>query len=111
LATEIYELDKLKEVPQRVLTGDFAPEHYKALTTILLNCSHNDHMLPGLTEQIVDKCYAALLAYKQGIDKVLSTGDLSESSPARAEFDTIAKINKEIRALADKIAIAQLELD
>ena len=111
LGTEIYELDKLKVVPQAILNGVFLNEHFKALSTLLINCSHNDHMLPGLMEQIVDKCYAGLLAYKQGLEKLFNTGDFNDGSAAHLEFDSIAKINKEIRIAAEKIAIAQLELD
>lgn len=110
-ATDIYELDKLKVVPHSVLNGDFDQQLSHSLTKLKGNCSHNDYVLPGLTEQIVDKCYAGLQAYKKGLEKVLITGDASIGSDGRQEFENLLKINKEILGLAEKIAIAELEKD
>jgi hypothetical protein len=110
-ATDIYELDGLKVVPNTVINGDFDQQLFKSLSKLKANCSHNDHVLPGLTEQIVDKCYAGLQAYKKGLEKVLITGDASFGSEGRQEFDNLLKINKEILGLAEKVAIAELGKD
>lgn len=105
LATNIYELDQLKQVPYDVLREKMGTKVFKSLSNLLMHCSHNNmDIFPGLEEAILDKCYAGLLLYQKAIAELLETGDIGDKSASKADFDELLKTIAEIVAEAVRAA-------
>lgn len=104
LATDIYELHQLRNVPNRALNGKFTRNDLNALDKLLMNCRRHDATLPGLYEAVVDKCYTGLVAYAAGLANLYETGLIGPGTVAQDQFDFVGKTVKEILAEGTRIA-------